>query len=211
MTIRSVLYRADALDLDEIELDARVLAGLDERQLLWVDLAAPTDDELERVAALFKLRASVLAMPSHHHRPSLENYGESFRLCVYAAVDGHGERSQGRPLILVAGDNYVVSAHGGNLPLIEELRHREKGDTKLGELTAESFVASLLDRQLSTYFHAVERLERDVDQAEVAVLGRQPMSGFLKKMVAARQEISELRRLLKPHRDVIYGLARRRW
>jgi magnesium transporter len=98
--------------------------------------------------------------------------------------------------------------HAGDLPFIEELRRREKGDTKLGELTAESFVASLLDWQLSTYFHAVERLEHEVDEVEVAVLGRQHTAGFLRRLVHARQEISELRRLLKPHRDVFYGLAR---
>jgi magnesium/cobalt transport protein CorA len=208
MTIRSVLYRADAPDLDEVELDAGVLSSLDERQLLWVDLSTPTEDEVASVAALFKLRTSALQLPPQPHRPSLENYGACFRLCVYAALNGNTERCQARPLTLVAGDNFVVSVHNGNLPFIEELRRREKGDTKLGELTAESFVASLLDRQLSTFFHAVERLEHDVDEVEIAVLGRRQNSAFLKKMVSARQEISELRRLLKPHRDVIYGLAR---
>jgi magnesium transporter len=208
MSIHSVLYRADDADLDDVELDAGVLAGLDERQLLWVDLVAPTDDEVARVASLLELRPAALRLPPHPHRPSLENYGSCFRLCVYAALNGHGARCRARPLTLVAGDNFVVSVHDGDLPFIEELRRREKGDSRLGELTAESFVASLLDWQLSTFFHAVERLEHDVDEAEVAVLGRKRTSGFLKKMVEARQEISELRRLLKPHRDVIYGLAR---
>lgn len=208
MTIRSVLYRADDSDLDDVELGADVLAGLDERQLLWVDIASPQDDELAHVAKLFGLEPAALRLPPHANRPSLENYGTSFRLCVYAALSGESGRCQSQPLTLVAGENFVVSVHGGNLPFIEELRRREKGDSKLGELTAESFVASLLDWQLSTFFHAVERLEHDVDEVEVAVLGRKQTSGFLKKMVAARQEISELRRLLKPHRDVIYGLAR---
>lgn len=207
MAIRSVLYRADESDL-EVELDARVLDGLNERQLLWVDLAAPEGDEVENVAALFHLRASALRLPPHPHRPSLENYGTCFRIAVYAALDGNGERCRAHALTLVAGENFVVSVHGGELPFIDELRRREKGDTKLGELSAESFVASLLDWQLSTYFHAVERLEHVVDEAEVAVLGRRRTSGFLHKLVSARQEISELRRLLKPHRDVFYGLAR---
>jgi Mg2+ and Co2+ transporter CorA len=207
MAIRSVLYRADQPDL-EVDVDAGVVAALNERQLLWVDLAAPVEGEVESIAALFHLRPGALRLPPHRHRPSLENYGHCFRLAVYAALDGHAERCEARPLALVAGENFVLSVHGGDLPFIDELRRREKGDTKLGELTAESFVASLLDWQLSTFFHAVERLEHVVDEAEVAVLGRRRASGFLHKLVSARQEISELRRLLKPHRDVIYGLAR---
>jgi magnesium transporter len=207
MAIRSALYRADQADL-EVELDAGVLAGLNERQLLWVDLVAPDNGEIERVAALFHLRPAALRLPTHLHRPSLDNFGECFRIVVYAAFEGAGKRCRAQPLTLVAGDNFVVSVHGGELPFIEELRRREKGDTKLGELTAESFVASLLDWQLSTFFHAVERLEHDIDEAEVAVLGRRQSSGFLRRMVDARQEISELRRLLKPHRDVFYGLSR---
>jgi magnesium/cobalt transport protein CorA len=207
MTIRSVLYRADDPDL-EVEVDASVLAGLDERQLLWVDLVAPEAGEVERIATLFNLRPAALRLPPHRHRPSLENYGSCFRIAVYAALDGHTERCRARPLTLIAGDNIVISVHGGDVPFIEELRRREKGDSKLGELTAESFVASLLDWQLSTFFHAVERLEHVVDEVEVAVLGRRQVSGMLHKLVSARQELSELRRLLKPHRDVIYGLAR---
>jgi magnesium transporter len=206
MATRSCLYRADESDL-EAPLTADVVAGLNERQLLWVDLAAPDADEVERIAALFDVRPSALRIPPHPHRPSLENYGNSFRLCVYAAL-AQEARCEAQPLTLVAGENFVISVHNGNLPFIDALRHREKGDTRLGELTAESFVASLLDWQLSTFFHAVERLEHDVDEAEVAVLGRRPPAGFLRKMVQARQEISELRRLLKPHRDVFYGLAR---
>jgi magnesium/cobalt transport protein CorA len=207
MTIRSCLYRADDRDL-EVEVDAGTLARLDERQLLWVDMAKPDAAEVERIATLFSLRPSALRVPPHPHRPSLENYGSCFRIGVYAALDGKGGPCQARPLTLVAGENFVISVHDGDLPFIEELRRREKGDTKLGELTAESFVASLLDWQLSTYFHAVERLEHAVDEAEVAILGRRPTTGFLRKMVHARQEISELRRLLKPHRDVFYGLSR---
>jgi magnesium transporter len=207
MAIRSCLYRADAVDL-EVDLDATVLAGLNERQLLWVDVAAPQDGEIDRVAALFRLSPAALRVPPHPHRPSIENYGPCFRIAVYAVLDGNGDPCKPLPLTLVAGDNFVISVHAGNLPFIEELRRREKGDTKLGELTAESFVASLLDWQLSTYFHAVERLEHEVDEVEVAVLGRRQTSGFLRRMVRARQEISELRRLLKPHRDVFYGLAR---
>jgi magnesium/cobalt transport protein CorA len=207
MTLRSCLYRADEPDL-EVELEALVIGALNERQLLWIDLMSPDTDEIARVAQLFNFRPGALRLPQRVRRPTLENYGHCFSLAVYAALDREDGHSQAKPMTLVAGENFVVSVHRGDLPFIDELRRREKGDTRLGELTSEAFVASLLDWQLSTYFHAVERIEHDVDEAEVAILGRQQPTGFLRKMVAARQEISELRRLLKPHRDVFYALAR---
>jgi magnesium transporter len=174
-----------------------------------VDIASPAEDELARVAGMFHFRSDAMRVPAHPHRPSLVNYGKCFRIAVYAALDGrHDGACDARPLVLVAGKDFVISVHNGDLPFVEELRRREKGDTQLGELASEAFVASLLDWQLSTYFRVVERLEREVDEAEVAILGRRFPTGFLRKMVQARQEISELRRLLKPHRDVFYGLSR---
>jgi magnesium/cobalt transport protein CorA len=208
MTLRTCLYRADEPDL-EVELEPRVIGALNERQLLWIDLASPDSGEIARVAQLLDFRPGALRLPERVRRPTVENYGHCFSLTVYAALDRADGHSQAKPMTLVAGENFVVSVHNGDLPFIDELRRREKGDTRLGELTSESFVASLLDWQLSTFFHAVERIEHDVDVAEVAILGRQQQpTGFLRKMVAARQEISELRRLLKPHRDVFYALAR---
>lgn len=46
----------------------------------------------------------------------------------------------------------------------------------LGRLSADSFVASFLDLQLSTYFEAVSSFESEVEQLEITILGGRPRS-----------------------------------
>jgi Mg2+ and Co2+ transporter CorA len=114
-------------------------------------------------------------------------------------------------MTLVAGPNYVVSVHGGGIDFVDELREREKGETGIGALSSESFVASLLDWLLNSYFQALELVVREIDRVEVAVLSHRDPSTIahqVELLIQARRRVAEIRRLLISHRDVFYGLAR---
>ena len=212
MAIKALLYSADAPD-QEVELGAADVAGLDERQLLWIDVASPTEEECAEVAKLIDAEARLVCVgPGRHERPSLWNYGHQFRLTA-AAVSLPDAAKKARPLwmTLIAGRNYVVSIHEGDIDFVEELREREKGDTGIGALSAESFVASLLDWLLNTYFKALEVLVREIDSVEVAVLASRDRSSVRRQvdqLIQARRRVAEVRRQLIAHRDVFYGLAR---
>jgi Mg2+ and Co2+ transporter CorA len=209
MTIHAFLYSADAPDrapdFAEIELGA-----LSEQQLLWLDLADPTPAELERASKLIGGDRDLLQVANgNHDRAALANFSKMFRVTATAVTL---ERST-TPLdlanmTLIAGRNYVITVHEDELPFLDDLRNREKGESVIGALAAESFVASLLDWLLGTYFRAVEVLVHDIDRVEVAILGKRVPPEFLGILVEARKRIAELRRLLKAHRDVFHALAR---
>jgi magnesium transporter len=210
MALQIMLYSADSPDQALDSLDGLDREGMDERQLLWLDLCAPSAGEQARVAEWMGCQARLLERETRRRdRPSLANFGEVFRVTA-AAVELAGSQTpidMGH-LTLLAGRNVVVTAHDRPLAFLDELREREKGDSAIGALTAESFVASLLDRLLDSYFRAVEVLVHDIDRVEVALLGKRAPPQFLDLLVAARKRLAELRRLLKIHRDVFYGLAR---
>jgi Mg2+ and Co2+ transporter CorA len=48
----------------------------------------------------------------------------------------------------------------------------------------------------------------DVDRIEILILGRRLPPQNLELLVAARRRVADLRRMLKAHRDVFYGMAR---
>jgi Mg2+ and Co2+ transporter CorA len=212
MPIRALLYAADAPD-QELELASVPIAGLDERQLLWIDVSAPTDAELDAVAKRIDFDPDLLrAGPGRRARPRLSNYGERFRLTAVAVQLPHPDQHvEPHWLTLVSGRNYVVSVHDGGIEFLEQLREREKGETGIGALSAESFVASLLDWLLYSYFQALEGVVREIDTVEVAILGKRHHASSAQVMhvlVNARRRVAEIRRLLISHRDVFYGLAR---
>jgi Mg2+ and Co2+ transporter CorA len=213
MAIRALLYSADAPDRELDELAQVEVGALTDRQLLWIDLASAEPAEREQVARFLGCEPGLLALDAHHkHRPTLANYGNLFRLTAMAVgLPQAHQKAQPRWMALLAGPNYVVSVHNGDIDFVEELRQREKGDTGIGALSAESFVASLLDWMLNSYFQALEVVVREIDSMEVAILGKRKLgtgNRLLETLIEARRRVAEVRRLLIAHRDVFYGLAR---
>jgi magnesium transporter len=207
--MNALLYSADAPDRV-----LTTLAGLDvpqgDRELLWLDLAEPSGAEIDQAAAWLGCDPGLLQVEdARHDRPSLTNLGDMFRVtAIGAALDRSQANIVPGHLTLLAARNLVVTVHDRPLTFLDDLREREKGETAIGALASESFVASLLDRLLDSYFRAVEVLVHDIDRVEVSILGRRVPPQFLALLVAARKRVSELRRLLKSHRDVFYGMAR---
>jgi Mg2+ and Co2+ transporter CorA len=209
MAIKALLYSADAPDqtpeLASIDIDA-----LTELQLLWIDLGSPTAAELQQVASLLGCDSGLLKIASEPDaRPSLANYGAHFRITAKAVLLETATAPVAiEPLTLIAGANHVVTLHKAGLDFLDELRNREKGESMIGALSSESFIASLLDWLLNSYFQALEALVRDIDRVEVAILGEKITPQLLEVLIAARQRIADLRRVLISHRGVFYGLDR---
>jgi Mg2+ and Co2+ transporter CorA len=209
MATKALLYSADAPDetpeLATIDIDA-----LTERQLLWIDLGSPTAAELQQVASLLGCDPGLLRIAIEPEaRPSLANYSAHFRITAKAVrLETAAAQVTIEPLTLIAGSNHVVTVHKAGLDFLDELRNREKGESMIGVLSSESFVASLLDWLLNSYFQALEALVRDIDRVEVAILGEKITPQLLDVLIAARQHIADLRRVLISHRGVFYGLDR---
>ena len=213
MPTRALLYSADALDRELDDLDGVDVGALSDRQLLWIDLASADAAEREAVARKLDCDPNLLALDERHQkRPALANYGHLFRLTAMAVgLPEAQQKARARWMALLAGPNYVVSVHNGDIDFVQELRDREKGDTMIGALSAESFVASLLDWMLNSYFQALEVLVREIDSFEVAVLSKKKVDAthhLTDTLIQARRRVAEVRRLLIAHRDVFYGLAR---
>ena len=210
--LRVMLFDADGNDraIDEAQIDRRALS---DRQLLWIDIQ--DDDSHGAAAATARLaqRLELGDQAAQHlckleDRPQLQNFGDWF-LAQVIAIEHPGQlRFVGRALAIVCGHNFVVSLHRGPLEFLEQLRTRERADTQLGMLSAESFTASLLDWQVDSYLHAVSDFEAAVDRLEVALLGKPVHRECLPDLAQLRRGASRLRWMLAPHRHVFSALAR---
>jgi magnesium/cobalt transport protein CorA len=212
MKITSYLYDADGTD-KEIDLDEIDIKTLDEKKLLWINVLERDPGAVETVVKKLGLkRAPIHSVTSKSTRPKIENFEDFFRFSVQAvtSVDDKKKSSLERlPIDYVVGPNFVVTVHDGEVDDFVEFRKREKGETQFGELNAESFVATLLDFHIVSYFRAIDDIERSVDKLDAAVLKRDiETEDFLAEMVRLRSDVSKLRRWLMPHRDVIYSFLR---
>lgn len=201
---RAVLFDADGDD-QEVEPDAVDLATLSERQLLWIDQQGEPSPELLRALGL---TSALRVLEDGGDRPRVQNFGDWFLLRVIAVGCARPLQFSGEALTLLVGRNFVVSLHRQPLEYVAQLGERERADTRIGVLSAESFTASLLDWQMTTYFDAVAQLEEEVDRLEVQLLTQPILRERVPELAVLRRSASRLRRLLAPHRIVYAAMAR---
>ncbi|WP_257386669.1 magnesium transporter CorA family protein [Tahibacter caeni] len=181
---------------------------LQDRHLLWVDLTRPDPATVDEVwAALALPGAAEQEARSTATTPLLGKSGDFFWVRVVAVSGNDGLALNGQVLTLVAMRNAVVSLHDEPIPFLDTLLEREAAGSDIGGLSAESFVAALLDWHLTTYFGAVADFEIAVERLEVGILDERKRDS-LPELRRLRKAASRLRRMLAPHRAVFSALSR---
>jgi Mg2+ and Co2+ transporter CorA len=205
--LRGRLFDANGQDR-EVRVGPTVVAGLDDDQLLWIDVPADAEDGTDRLAELIQLDPSLaerLAEPAD--RPRVDVAAD--RLVAHViAVDTRDGRERTVPLTIVAGPNVVATVHRDEVDTLHEFREHTRGDTAIGRVDAPSFVAAVLEWLVNGYFRAIELLEREADRLDEAALNPRSERDLLTDLVRVRRRITGLRRTLAPHREVVAALSR---
>ena len=201
------LFDVDAKDCD-INLESIRPDDLAESQLLWIDMTGATPDAVSRLGLQLGWKDNAAA--AFHHpgmSPQLYNFGDTFFVRVVAVQHGGSLQFDGIVLSIMAGPNYVVTAHAEPIEFIEQLQKRGRSDSDIGTLSSDSFTASLLDWHLGSYFDAVSTFEAADERLEADIFDNQ-RSNCLQGLRDLRKAASRLRRMLSAHRAVFAGLAR---
>src|SRR4051794_22804567 len=177
------------------------------RQLIWVDLVAPTQDELDDVAERLYLPAETvrwLALDDDEPRAALhQRYVRLRAIAVEPSSDGPIRK----PLGIVAGWRFVLTVHPQPLDLLGQLDAWLAADAIVGQLDAAVFLAAILNSVVTGYFAATDSLEDRVDAVDDGLLGDGPDDDALDGLVQLRRQATELRRALTAHREVFGSLA----
>ena len=138
-------------------------------------------------------------------RAEIAVHGKHLRLRVLAEPS-EAPIEKGWIEILIA-PNLIITLHDGHAPFLDRLDERIKSDATVGKLTAASFLRSLLDAIVTTYYEAVDRIEDEVDDLDTRSPLARPDEDILPELVDVRRKIARLRRLLSDHREVDAALA----
>ncbi|MBC7900698.1 MAG: magnesium transporter CorA family protein [Saprospiraceae bacterium] len=207
--VEAFLYDASGHD-EKIDPNRIGTADLAENHLLWVNISKRDEKLLESVVSALELKGVPLEeIVAECSRPVINRFDTFFRFCIHAIITKEGKSPEKQAVDFIVGKNFVLTMHEGPVDYFAAFRERERGETQFGELDAESFVATLLDLNIITYFHALDELEKAVDEMDDKVLQKDfEAEDFLKQMVRLRRDASRLRRWLVPHREVFYSLSR---
>ena len=202
------VFRFDGRQSEQVEDWRAALEGLADDQLLWLALRDPTEQDvaaLQKVLELSDENAHRLLEPPS--RASLTDAGERLHVTLYAA-GVEGAEPVLVPVECALGPNWIVTAHGEKVAMLEEFRERAEGGGQVGALDAPSFVAAIFEWIVAGYFRAFEAVESELEELDARVMSSTPkdVSADLARLVELRRSIGTLRRALSPHREVVVAL-----
>jgi len=209
MGILVYLFDADGKDR-EVELTKNILDGVSDNQLLWVNILERNEATLKRVTSVLNLeRIPLRGILRVYERPKIYKFTDYYHFFIVSVETGEGGALHSIPIDFLVGKNFVVTVHDGDVKYLQDFVKRERGESQIGELDAESFVATMLDLHIASYFRVLERVEHQVDKMDEQILSKDMEDAvFLEQMVCLRREVSKLRRWFLPHRDIFFALSR---
>ena len=200
------------VELDSGALDMAHANDGDNADLLWLDVEAPTEQELQQMLSPFEVdahAAAILRRPNR--RPFVRVYREHF-LVVALSIEVSEERAGPQigvvEVDLVVGRKFLISVHKHSrpLPFVEELELRTATNPYLSGLPSTYLLYVLLDTIVGQYAREFDEVEDRVERLEEQLL-RQPGRAALDEATLMKRHVLTLRRLVAPHREAFGVLA----
>jgi magnesium transporter len=178
--------------------------------LVWADLDHPAPEEARILRDTFQFHELAIedALAEIHH-PKIESYGDYLYLILHGIdfqARQHEFRTQDVDFFL--GERYLVTVHPGvsrSIGKVGEVCLRNA--RVLGEGTV-ALMHRIIDTLVDNYRPEVEKLQDRIDQLEKEVFER-PRPQLARRILDIKRDVSSLRRVVQPQRDVVGRLARR--
>jgi magnesium transporter len=177
--------------------------------VVWVDLTEPTDHELAPLTEVFHFHPlSIEDAKAETNQPKIETY-DHYLYIVLHGIDSTAQVLATHDVDFFLGPNYVVSVHDGlsrSFPEVADICRRNP--RVLGEGPA-AMVHRLVDTMVDHYAPEVERIADRLDELEDGILADREANDVQREILGLKRDVTALRRVVLPQRDVLGRLARR--
>jgi magnesium transporter len=178
--------------------------------VLWVDLMNPSPEEGRILSDVFHFHElAVEDALSTTHFPKAESYGDYLYLILHRIdfkAPEHCFRTYDVDFFL--GPTYLVTIHSGDSRSIEQISQIcSRNSLALGEGPA-ALMHRIVDAMVDNYRPEIEELTERLDELEQEVF-EHSSPALAKKILNFKADVSSLRRVVQPQRDVVGRLARR--
>lgn len=176
----------------------------------WVDMSNPTPEDARILTDVFKFHDLAIedAMAEIHH-PKVESYG-SYLYVILHGIDfreaEHCFKTQDVDFFI--GEQFLVTIHPGHSRTLAEMRDVcGRNHWALAEGPV-ALLHRIVDAMVDHYRPEVDKLNERLDSLEDEIFAH-PNPQFARQILDFKSDVSSLRRVVLPQRDVIGRLARR--
>ena len=177
---------------------------------IWLDLSGPTPEEARVLSDVFHFHELAIedALMEIHH-PKVESYGDYLYLILHGINFQESEHCfSTQDVDFFLGEQFLVTVHPGTSRTLTEMHticsrnHRVLGEGPGGLLHR------IVDAMVDHYRPEVDRLNERLDTLEEQIFER-PDARLAREILDFKADVSSLRRVVLPQRDVVGRLARR--
>jgi len=204
MIIHAVLFSPDGrLQVGGAELlDAPVPEGAS----LWIDIEGRTRDYADRLLDMGYHPLAVEDVFLLQHQPKLEEY-PGYLFIIVRGIDVSHLRLETLKLAAFLEPNRLVTCHRAPMRGISTVR-RKLADTGRARANMAHLFYMICDELVDHYFPIVEEAGGEIEELEEEIF-EDPRREQLARIQALRRRMSNLRRVLLPHRQIFNRLATR--
>lgn len=206
--IRYFVHRDGHTDLVD-RLDPALLSK-DSGAVVWADVAEPSEADGVVLREVFGLHELVVeAAFQRETNPKVEPYDGYLYIVLHGInFDAIQHRFETHETDFFLSQRFLVTVHDGQR---RSIAHISEVCTRAQHVLAEGTVAlmhRIIDTMVDHYRPEVDELEQRLDEIEERVI-QSPTDSLTGEILAVKRDITMLRRIVVPQRDVVGRLARR--
>ena len=179
--------------------------------VVWLDLEAPTPDELHDVGQFFELSPDALEdCLSGEQRPRVDEYDDHIVLVLYGMLGPVGDDElEARKLVVFCGPHYLITVHPVALRTINALKARcdRRGPNLLGR-GVDHLLFEIIDGMADRYLELTDQLAEQIDELEEQSLEEHSDPDLLSDSVEMRSQLLHLRQYATSQRELLSPIAR---
>ncbi|HYO47899.1 MAG TPA: magnesium/cobalt transporter CorA [Gemmatimonadota bacterium] len=182
----------------------------DSTATLWIDLEAPTDEELHLLEDPFAFHPLAIEdCLTPEHQPKIEDFG-AYLFLIFRGIDFNAQADgfQTTKLAAFLGPNYLVTYHRSHLRSVEAVlskyAHDQTGQFFRG---VDYLLYEILDHLIEFYFPILEKVEEEIEIVEDCIF-KADAAGTLDAILRLKRRVLEIKRALSPHRELFGRIAR---
>ncbi len=181
----------------------------DADNLVWFDLAEPTQADLQLLQDEFNLHPTAIEDAALvHERPKIENYDGYLLVVLHAASLEAGALTM-HELAVFVGSNFVVTIRAHPVYPLDEIERRWLSKSAIPH-TATALLYVILDVVVDGYHPVAAAYDERLVELENRVLGRERHhpQHVLRQVLEFKRDLIRLRHAVAPVRDILSPLLR---
>ena len=204
-----VLCYRNGVVREDVPFDAVDGVVAEQGGVVWLDLEHPDQDQLLQLQDELNLHPLVLQdLKLPHQRPKVDEYEGLTMVVLIAARQTQRPRLHLSPVTILVGPRYIVTIHRDPVAALETVRERWRATPKIVEPHApEMLLYRICEALVSGYFPLVDLYDARIEDIEDQLF-RSFDRRMLHDLLTLRRDLTELRRIVAPPRDVFTNLSR---